>query len=355
MNCVLRITFVGMALTTLACAQTAPFVPPDSGIDSSWNTSQDGQKSIPTRTVTAGTQPAHPSAPMLGGTARSNVPMPNSLVTTTTSGPVKLSPGDLLEVGVFDSPELTTRARVNSDGNITFPLLGSLHVGGSSPEQTQKAIEKQLADKDFVKDPQVSVFVVEYANQGVSVLGEVNKPGVYPVMGSHQLFDFVSAAGGFTVRAGRSVTIAHAGDGQPDVIRLGHDPSLTSGNPVIAAGDTIYVGQAGLVYVVGDVAHPGGFLMDSGEKLTVLQALALAQGVKPTAALKGARLVRTTDQGRVEIPLDLRRIMAFQEQDPTLQDQDIVYVPNSAARTGFRRAMDAALQVAVGAAIYGRY
>jgi polysaccharide export outer membrane protein len=275
------------------------------------------------------------------------------VVTTTTSGPVKLSPGDLIEVGVFDSPELATRARVNSNGEITFPLLGRVHVGGTTPEQTQETIEKQLAEKDFVKSPQVAVFVVEYANQGVSVLGEVNKPGVYPVMGSHQLFDFISAAGGFTARAGRLITIARPGVAQPDLVRLGHDPSFTAGNPDVQAGDTIYVGQAGLVYVAGDVGRPGGFVMDSSETLTVLQALALAGGVKPTASLASARLVRTTDQGREELPLDLKKIVAFQEKDPTLQDQDIVYVPNSAAKTGFRRVMEAALQAAVGVAIYG--
>lgn len=279
----------------------------------------------------------------------------DSLITSATASPMKLGPGDLVEIGVFDSPDLTVRARVNSSGTISFPLLGALAVGGLTPEETQKSIEEQLADKDLVKNPQVSVFVLEYANQAVYVLGEVNRPGAYPVMGSHRLFDFISAAGGLTNRAGRSITITSRGANSPKTVHIAHDPDFKAGNPEVEVGDTIYIGQAGLVYVVGDVQHPGGFLMDSGEKLTVMQALALAQGARPTAALGKARLVRTTDQGRDEIPLDLGKIFASQANDIQLQDQDIVYVPNSAARSGLRRALEAAVQAAVGVTIYGRY
>lgn len=295
-------------------------------------------------------------ASLLRSTAPDNRPVAlmSPLSTTIASGPVQLGPGDLLEIGVFDAPELTTRTRVNSDGAISFPLLGSLKVDGSTPEQLQALIESELKRRDLVKSPQVTVFIAEYANQAVFVLGEVNRPGAYPVMGSHRLFDLVSAAGGFSARAGRSITITRRGATTPEIIRMGRDPDFAAGNPEVHAGDTIYVAQAGLVYVVGDVAHPGGFLIDAGEKLTLLQALALAQGVQSTASLKGTRLVRTTEHGRQEIAVDLKKVLALQVPDPTLQDQDIIYVPNSASRTGFRRGIEAALQAVVGVAIYRR-
>lgn len=348
-----RIIVVILTLATLSAAQTQPAAPSGKA-GSSWGTTQDSHSTIPAVRRQQRIEPAPQAFGRPANDAHGSGAPPNSIVTTTTAGPVKLGPGDLIEITVFDSPELATRARVSSEGAITFPLLGRLHVGGSTPEQVQQTIEHQLATGDFVKNPQVTVFVAEYADQAVYVLGEVNKPGAYPVLGSHRLFDFVSAAGGLTARAGRSITIARRDAAHSETVRIARDPNFTADNPDIAAGDTIYVGPAGLIYVVGDVGHPGGFLMDSGEKLTLLQALALAGGVKSTASLKGARLVRTTEQGRQEIVLDLKKILAFQGNDPTLQDQDIIYVPNSAGRTGLRRGMEAALQAVVGVAIYRR-
>jgi polysaccharide biosynthesis/export protein len=278
---------------------------------------------------------------------------PGSVVTTTTSAPVALGPGDLLDIGVFDSPELTTRVRISSEGDFTFPLLGKLQVAGMSPQQVQDLIERRLVEDNFVRQPQVAVFVSEYANQAVYVLGEVNKPGAYPTIGSHRLFDFVSAAGGFTLRAGRSITVSrHSTPDKPEVVRVSHDPKFTAENPSIGPGDTVYVGQAGVVYVVGEVTRSGGFLLDSDQHLTVMQALALAEGTKPTASLKGTRLVRTTDKGREEILLDLAKIAHSKSPDPFLQDRDIIYVPNSATRTGMKRGFETAIQAVVGAAIY---
>ncbi len=277
----------------------------------------------------------------------------NSLVTTTTAGPVTLGPGDLLDIGVFDSPELTARVRVTSDKDVSLPLLGKLYVGGMTPQQVQNRIQEELVRGDFVKEPQVTVFVAEYADQAVYVLGEVNKPGVYPVMGSHRVFDFISAAGGFGPRAGRSVIVTRRSQpNSPEIVHVSRDPNTTAENSEIGSGDTIFVGQAGLVYVVGDVKRSGGFLLDSDESLTVMQALALAEGVNPTASLKGARLVRTTEQGRQEITLDLGKILHSKLPDPVLQDRDVLYVPSSATRTTLQRGFEAAMQTAVGAAIY---
>jgi polysaccharide export outer membrane protein len=277
----------------------------------------------------------------------------NSMVTTTTSGPVLLGAGDLLDISVFDSPELATRVRISNDGEITFPLLGKLPIANITPQQLQDLIRERLMSGDFVKDPQVAVFVSEYANQTVFILGEVNKPGAYPLMGSHRLFDFISAAGGFTLRAGKSILITHPANPQTaETLRFSRDPDFVAGNPEIDAGDTVYVRQAGVIYVVGDVMKPGGFVMESDDNMTVMQALAIAEGTKPTAALGSVRLIRKTDQGRVETKVDIKHIVRLQGQDPTLQDQDILYVPRSAAKVGVQSFMTYGLAAAVGAAIY---
>lgn len=277
----------------------------------------------------------------------------NPLATTITVGPVNLGPGDLLEVGVFDAPELATHVRVNSNGEITFPLLGKLHVGGLSPQQLQDLIRERLITGDLLKDPQVGVFVSEYANQAVYVLGEVAKPGAYPLTGSHQLFDFISAAGGFTLLAGKSIIITrHANPLAPDIVRFSHDPNFGAGNPQIDAGDTVYVSKAGLVYVVGDVNKPGGYLMDPDEHMTVMEAISAAQGTKATAALASVRLIRKTEQGRVETALNIKQIFQLKGQDPTLQDQDIVYVPRNAAKVAVESLLTVGVAAAVGATIY---
>jgi polysaccharide export outer membrane protein len=277
----------------------------------------------------------------------------NSVMTSITAEPVNLAPGDLLEISVFDSLELTTHTRVTSQGVISFPLLGKLQVGGLTPQEAQNLIREQLVKGDFVKDPQVAVFVAEYANQAVYVLGEVSKPGAYPLVGGHRLFELISAAGGFSARAGKTITITRqASFDSPQVIRFSRQPNLAVDNVEIGARDTINVGQAGVVYVVGNVLHPGGFLLDGDQQLSVIQALALAAGTKPGTAMKSARIVRTTPQGRQNIAVDLNKLLASKSPDLFLQDQDILYVPNSALRSGVNRGIDAAVQATVGAAIY---
>ncbi len=281
---------------------------------------------------------------------------PASVLTmTTTAAPVQLGPGDLLDIAVFDSPELTTHARITSDGEISFPLLGTLHVGGLSPQATQDLIRQSLMKNDFVKDPQVSVFVAEYASQAVYVIGEVTRPGPYPLLGSHHLMDFISAAGGFTPRAGNTVTIAvHSDPDHPKIIDLssiGNDAMGKESNPEIAAGDSISVSQAGIIYVLGDVTRPGGFLLNRDETLTIMQALALAEGTLSTAAKSSARLIRTTPAGRDEIAVNLQSIIHAKTTDLVLNDKDILFVPGSTTK-GVLRGIQGVLPAAAAASIY---
>ena len=123
-------------------------------------------------------------------------------------------------------------------------------------------------------------------------------------------------------------------------------------NPEILPGDTIFVEKTGLVYIVGDVVPPGGFPMDHDEHLTILQLVALAQGTNYTAAKGSARLIRTTASGRQEIPIDLKKIFASKADDMKLQDNDILFVPNSATRSALKAVAGAAVPAAASATVY---
>src|SRR5262249_26215656 len=173
----------------------------------------------------------------------------------------------------------------------------------------------KLIDGHFVKDPQASVFVAEYAGQTAYITGEVNKPGAYALLRSHQLLDAIAVAGGLTSRPGNTVSIAHGGRAGPVTpgARGAHDENQS--NPEIVAGDSITVGQCGIIYVLGDVERPGGFLLDRRSSLSVIQALALAEGTKSSASLTKARLIRTTGDQRQEIPLHLRVILQTKPPD----------------------------------------
>lgn len=277
----------------------------------------------------------------------------DSFSTSVTGARVALGPGDLLEITVFDTPELAQRTRVSSQGKITMPLLGEIDVLGVSPSELEGTIRNKLIEGQFIKDPQVSVFIAEYAGQTAFISGEVNKPGPYALLRSHRLRDVISVAGGLTPRAGNAVTIVREGGTQPIHVDLNGQDEIQS-NPEVMPGDNITVAQSGIVYVLGDVERPGGFILDRRSSLSVIQALALAEGTKSSASLSKARLIRTSQEQREEIPLDLRKILKSQSQDVLLQAGDIIFVPGSLTRGMGRRAIDTILATASGVAIYSR-
>ena len=267
-----------------------------------------------------------------------------------------LDAGDLLEVSVFGIPELTQQVRINSSGDASFALLGAVRIGGLTLDAAQALLERQLREKDLVKDPNVSIMVKEYATQGVSVLGEVTKPGIYSLLGPRRLFDVVSAAGGLTAKAGRTISITRrASPDQPINVNFTEDlASSMESNVRVYPGDTVVVSKAGVVYVVGDVGQPGGFVMENNSNLSVLQAIALARGANHTAALKGAKIIRRSPEGLKEVPIPLDKILSAQAPDLPLRAEDIVFVPNSAVKSAAKRGLESIIQVATGVAIYRR-
>ena len=262
--------------------------------------------------------------------------------------------GDLLRVSVFGVSTFDEEVRVSGRGDISLPLIGDVHVAGLNIDEAQSLIRRKLIDGNFMVHPEVSVFEKEYATQGVAVLGEVQKPGVYPLLGPHHLFDVLSFAGGMTPKAGPEVTITH--HDRPDqlhtVTLAGDVAKSNAANVEILPGDTVAVSKAGIVYVVGDVKSPAGVVMVNGSEMTVVKAIAMAGGANPTAALNGGKIIRRTPQGPQEIPIQLKQILAAKAADPKLEAEDIVFVPSNTAKGAAKRGLEAILQTAVGVAIY---
>lgn len=268
------------------------------------------------------------------------------------SGMVKLGPGDLIEVAVYNVPELATKARVSNSGDVYLPLIDYVHIEGLTQEEAQTVIEKRLEAGGFVRSPHVTIFVDEANSQGVTILGEVTKPGIYPDPVDHKLYQVVSEAGGFTPSASRKIGIIR--HNQTEAIHVDLPRNLSddiSGNVDVLPGDTITVPKAPIVYVVGDVGRPSGFLVDNGT-LTVLQALALAGGTNHTAKMGGARIIRKTPSGMTETNLQLKKMLEAKVPDVTLQADDILFVPVSGARLAAARTFEAAMSMTSAVGIY---
>src|SRR6202167_2290878 len=268
---------------------------------------------------------------------------------------VKLGIGDLVEVSVFGVPELSTRSRISNDGDVYLPLIDYVHVADLTVDEAQRMIQKRLEDGGFVRNAHVTIFLDEAPSQGVTILGDVARPGIYPALGNRKLFDLISAAGGFTPAAGRKVSIIRQrSQAMPITVSLPRNlADDLQDNVEIMPGDTITIPRAPIVYVVGDVGHPAGFLVDNGS-LTVLQALALAGGTNHTAKMGGTRIIHKGPTGMTETRVPLKKMLEAKAPDVTLQADDILFVPLSGARvagaTGFSAAVTAATGLAILAA-----
>ena len=262
------------------------------------------------------------------------------------SSTVQLGAGDLIELSVYGVPDLATKARIGNNGDVYLPLIDYVHIADLTVDEAQGLIQKRLADGGFVRNPHVSIFVNESASQAINMMGEVNRPGPYPAIGKRRLFDMISAAGGLTEKAGRSVTIIHRQNPNQKVelhlaTNLAED---TQSNVEIVPGDTIIVARAGIVYVVGDVARPSGFMIEDNN-LTVLKALALAGGGTRTASLNSAKILRQTPTGVQEIPVQLKKVLQAKAADVPLVRGDVLFVPGSAAKSVAYRSAEAAFSM----------
>jgi polysaccharide export outer membrane protein len=263
---------------------------------------------------------------------------------------VRLGAGDLIEISVYNVPELNTKLRVSTTGEINLPLVDYVHVAGLTIDEAEAVIERRLDRGGFVKSPHVQIFVQEYNSAGASVLGEVTKPGVYPILGDQKLFSLISIAGGLTDRAGKSVTVTHR-DQPPVTVPISRNiEDHPESNITVLPGDMVTIRRADIVYVVGEVNRPSGFLMDSGH-ISVLQAIALAGGTNSTAKLNAARIVRKGPSGLIIVAVQLKKLMEAKISDLPMEAEDILFVPTSARKLIQAHTAQAVVQMATAAGI----
>jgi polysaccharide export outer membrane protein len=289
-----------------------------------------------------------------------------------------IGPDDLLNVYILDVPELSRDYRVSATGTVTLPVLAkSLNAAGSTLSQFSERLSAELKAQGLVSDPHVTLSVVQSRLHTIAITGAVRRPQIYPVFSQTTLLDILSQAEGLADDAGNTAVVSR-GDIGIRASRLGDTPRspqqdqatdtvaidlkrlLESGDPSLNVrvypGDRITVPRAGVVYVVGAVNKPGGFTMkESSHGMTVLQVLALAADTKTTAMQNQTVIIRNDPQapeGRKQIPVDLKGILRGKSPDPVLQAEDILFIPDSAAKRAFNRGIESVLQVAAGVAIY---
>ena len=269
--------------------------------------------------------------------ARENLESPSAAPSAGKEGePVAvesllIGPGDLLHISVLREPELEQRARVLDSGEIVLPLAGRIRLEGLTPAQAGIRIADRYRAGNFLLHPEVSVLVEEYATQTVTILGQVVHPGSVRVAATRSLIDVISLAGGLTPEADRHIVVQRGGkDGERIRAFLpNRAEDALNADILVRPGDTVIVPKAGIVYVLGDVAHPGGYVMQNDSQLSVLQAIALAAGTSRTASEKRVRLVRNIDGMSQSVDLPLRDMERGKAPDVALRANDILYVPFS--------------------------
>lgn len=302
------------------------------------------------------------------------------LATLARAHPVDtpIGTGDLLQIDVFDVPELSREVRVGDAGDISYPLIPvRIAAAGLTPFQLEEKLAQLLIENGLVSHPQVSVFVKEQNSQPVSVVGAVQHTMVFQVIRPTTLLEVLSAAGGITDDAGNVILItrpAHPGtpkaqstsatqdssnDEQTITIRL--QDLLESGSSVfnvqVFGGDVVSVPKGGIVYVVGmGVSQPGGYVLQShGEQITVLKAVALAHGLTGYAKADSAVIMRNNPATgtKDEIPVKIKAIENHKADDVAMQSNDILYIPDSKGLKILARGSEAAIGIGSGIAIYG--
>lgn len=284
-----------------------------------------------------------------------------------------IGPEDVLSIKVFDVSDLDETVRVANDGTIAMPLLGRIEASGLTADQLRDKLEAALG-KNLLQNPQVSVFIDGYHARPVSIVGAVSKPGLYQITGPRSLVEMISLAGGLaknnTEAAGKTVYVT-----RPDGFKnLKIVPGMRKVSPVkvaidlkallytqarglnipIQPHDIIAVSKADVIYVAGGgVRKPGGYVMDNRDSVTVLQALAMAQGLAPNAARHDARIIHTNPNGsHVEKFIDVEKIIKSKAPDPTLAANDILYIPNSRVKAVTKRTVESIVQTVSGFLIF---
>jgi polysaccharide biosynthesis/export protein len=280
-----------------------------------------------------------------------------------------LGPGDAIAIHALHVTEIPQQPiRLGEDGLLELPMIGSIKASGLTPAELAAEIRKRL--DSFIREPEVSVDVVEVKSRPVSVLGAVKTPGTYQLNASKRLLDMIAAAGGADESAGSVVSVNRprvsgpipVGDtvesagyysaqiSLPDIV----DGRRPDDNILILPNDVITVPRAKLVYVIGEVHKSGGFVLRERESMSVLQAISMAEGLTATAGSRSAKIIRPAEDGkpRTEIAVDVKSILAGKTPDVALHPNDVLFVPNSTSKNAALRGVETAIQMGTGIVIW---
>jgi len=247
----------------------------------------------------------------------------------------KIGPKDLLEINVFELPELNQTVRVTEDGSITIPLVGNVKIEGLTKDEVERKLAKLLEQK-YLKKARVSVFIKEYQSKRVAVIGAVEHPGMYELVGRLTLLQMISKAGGFTEKASNELFVLREGrNGVSATICIDLEDLLINGNQKLniplQANDVINIPVDKIinVYVFGEVNKPGALAVKMSKGITLLQAIAQAGGTAEGASKSGIVIKRKDKKtGReIKIKVNLKDIIKGKKPDIVLQEGDVVYVP----------------------------
>lgn len=283
-----------------------------------------------------------------------------------------LGAGDEIVLHVVDMDEISNKPiRIDPNGFVDLPLAGRLQASGLTLEQFKALVATKLTK--YINSPQISLNLTDNQSRPVSIVGSVNSPGVHQLQGPKRLIEVISLAGGVKPDAGSRVILTRENKWGPlplpgarndltsgfSTASVSLDDLMSSKNPseniLVEPNDIVSIPKAEVVYVVGNVKKAGGFQLSSHVSITLLQALSLAEGLDRDSAASRAKIIRPAQGGDgkpIEIPVDIKAIFAGKSPDVPLFANDILFVPNSLAKSGARRTADAILQAATGVALY---
>lgn len=282
-----------------------------------------------------------------------------------------LGPDDQIKIWSLGMEEISDKpVRIDPSGDLDLPIIGKVHAAGLTLQQLRASLVNRFSSE--VRKPQVSVEIVDFGSQPVSVMGEVSQPGVFQLHGRKTLTEVLSLAGGLSEHAGPRINISRQLQAGPIPLSNAKvDPTgkfsvaevqvrdiLTASNPaqniLICPHDVITVPTADMVFVMGEVRKPGPVVLNDRSSISVLQAVSMAEGYGPAPAPQSAKIVRIVpgSSARQEIPVNLKKILAGKAEDIGLRPNDILVVPPSASKKAMVRALEAAVQTATGVAIW---
>ncbi len=250
--------------------------------------------------------------------------LPLSSVALAQVNAFPLGPGDMVKITVFRNPDLTTETRITEAGGLTFPLLGNVPVSGASTAELEQRIAQRLKSGGFIAEPHVNVTVMQFRSAQIAVLGQVNKPGRYPLEGTpHKITDILALAGGVTAQAAESVTVVTWRQGTEHHLNIDLPVMFARRNMsediTLMSGDVVFIPRAPVFYIYGEVQRAGQYRLE--RNMTVLQTLAAGGGLTQRATQRGIRVHRRGPDGKTL------------ELTPSLNDlvraDDVVYVRES--------------------------